>query len=177
MRIADYQGGVAIVSASAVSSTSAPLLIVNCKAVYVYPYAATSEDMALVKRGLVATLDDPHGLEDFERKYRVTRVNLPPRDVPGVDGDRVDAVVGERDGDVENVPAAHVVGDVSHVGGGRVVDDEGRGAPEVKDDVELGVVLHDCAFLRLCYVVGCYVSSLFDRGKAFLFSRDNEGKR
>lgn len=149
MRIGDYHGGVAVVDAEATMKMNAPVLIVNCSAVYVCPRTMKPEDMALVKRGLVTTLDDPHGLEELERKYRVSRVDLPPRDVAGVDVNGVNAVVGECDGEVKSDTAVHLVDDVSDVGGGDVVDGQRRGAAEVKGDVEsVGVAGHGLSFLR-----------------------------
>ena len=98
MLIHDASGAVAVVSAESVRIVGEGCIVLNARAVYIHNQALMSEQAAIVKRGVMATLDDPAALEDLHGKHDVTGVDLPPRDCLGVDGDGVDAHVGKPDG-------------------------------------------------------------------------------
>lgn len=91
MLIHDASGAVAVVSAESVRIVGEGCIVLNARAVYIHNQALTPEQAAIVKRGVMATLDDPAALEDLHGKHDVASVDLPPRDGLGVDGDGVDA--------------------------------------------------------------------------------------
>lgn len=94
MLIHDASGAVAVVSAESVRIVGEGCIVLNARAVYIHNQALTPEQAAIVKRGVMATLDDPAALEDLHGKHDVASVDLPPRNGLGVDGDGVDAHVG-----------------------------------------------------------------------------------
>lgn len=98
MMIHDASGAVAVVSAESVRIVGEGCIVLNARAVYIHNQALTPEQAAIVKRGVMATLDDPAALEDLHGKHDVASVDLPPRDCLGVDGDGMDAHVGKPDG-------------------------------------------------------------------------------
>ena len=95
MLIHDASGAVGVVSAESVRIVGEGCIVLNARTVYIHNQALTPEQAAIVKRGVMATLDDPAALEDLHRKHDVASVDLPPRDCLGVDGDGVDAHVGK----------------------------------------------------------------------------------
>lgn len=88
MLIHDASGAVVVVSAESVRIVGEGCIVLNARAVYIHNQALTSEQAAIVKRGVMATLDDPAALEDLHGKHDVASVDLPPRDCLGVDGKR-----------------------------------------------------------------------------------------
>ena len=158
MLVHDADGDVVVASAAAVKSVRRGCLILNARAVYIHHGVLTLEQGQIIKRGVIATLDDPEALEDLKRGGGVAGIDLPPGDAVGVDGDGVCAAVGEGDRDGERVPVGHVVGDVGEHGGAGPMDGQRRGAAEVKGDVEsVGVVGHGLSFLRRVWRVVCCI--------------------
>ena len=98
MLLHDAAGSIVVVSAESVKMAGEGCIVLNARAVYIHNQALTPEQAAIVKRGVMATLDDPAALEDLHGKHDVTGVDLPPRNGLGVDGDGVDAHVGKPDG-------------------------------------------------------------------------------
>ena len=98
MMIHDAAGSIVVVSAESVKMAGEGCIVLNARAVYIHNQALTSEQAAIVKRGVMATLDDPAALEDLHGKHDVASVDLPPRNGLGVDGDGVNAHVGKPDG-------------------------------------------------------------------------------
>lgn len=90
MLLHDAAGSIVVVSAESVKMAGEGCIVLNARAVYIHNQALTSEQAAIVKRGVMATLDDPAALEDLHGKHDVASVDLPPRDGLGVDGDGVD---------------------------------------------------------------------------------------
>lgn len=84
MLIHDASGAVAVVSAESVRIVGEGCIVLNARAVYIHNQALTSEQAAIVKRGVTATLDDPAALEDLHWKHDVASVDLPPRDGLGL---------------------------------------------------------------------------------------------
>ena len=64
MLIHDASGAVAVVSAESVRIVGEGCIVLNARAVYIHNQALTPEQAAIVKRGVMATLDDPAALED-----------------------------------------------------------------------------------------------------------------
>lgn len=94
MLLHDAAGSIVVVSAESVKMAGEGCIVLNARAVYIHNQALTSEQAAIVKRGVMATLDDPAALEDLNGKHNVASVDLPPRNCLGVDGDGMDAHVG-----------------------------------------------------------------------------------
>lgn len=90
MLVHDASGAVVVVSAESVRMVGEGCIVLNPRAVYIHNQALTPEQAAIVKRGVMAMLDDPVALEDLKGKHDVTGVDLPPRDGAGVDGDGVE---------------------------------------------------------------------------------------
>lgn len=86
MLIHDAAGSIVVVSAESVKMAGEGCIVLNARAVYIHNQALTSEQAAIVKRGVMATLDDPAALEDLHGKHDVAGVDLPPRDGLGFDG-------------------------------------------------------------------------------------------
>ena len=74
MLIHDASGAVAVVSAESVRIVGEGCIVLNARAVYIHNQALTSEQAAIVKRGVMATLDDPAALEDLHGKHDVTGI-------------------------------------------------------------------------------------------------------
>ena len=70
MLIHDASGAVAVVSAESVRIVGEGCIVLNARAVYIHNQALTSEQAAIVKRGVMATLDDPAALEDLHGEAR-----------------------------------------------------------------------------------------------------------
>lgn len=62
MLIHDASGAVAVVSAESVRIVGEGCIVLNARAVYIHNQALTPEQAAIVKRGIMATLDDPAAL-------------------------------------------------------------------------------------------------------------------
>ena len=69
MLIHDASGAVAVVSAESVRIVGEGCIVLNARAVYIHNQALTPEQAAIVKRGVMATLDDPAALEDLHGKH------------------------------------------------------------------------------------------------------------
>lgn len=76
MLIHDASGAVVVVSAESVRIVGEGCIVLNARAVYIHNQALTSEQAAIVKRGVTATLDDPAALEDLHGKHDVASVDL-----------------------------------------------------------------------------------------------------
>ena len=142
MLIHDASGAVAVVSAESVRIVGEGCIVLNARAVYIHNQALTSEQAAIVKRGVMATLDDPAALEDLHGKHDVTGVDLPPRDCLGV-----------------------AFGEFTDRGGRRAGDGKRRGRSQVKGEVECGFVTHCSSFLRCLKGLVCAITSLSLRRK------------
>lgn len=82
MLIHDASGAVAVVSAESVRIVGEGCIVLNARAVYIHNQALTSEQAAIVKRGVMATLDDPGGVrrsawEARRRQRRSATTGLP----------------------------------------------------------------------------------------------------
>lgn len=165
MLIHDASGAVVVVSAESVRIVGEGCIVLNARAVYIHNQALTSEQAAIVKRGVTATLDDPAALEDLHGKHDVASVDLPPRDGLGVDGDGVDAHVGKPDGLDEAVTGLQTFGELTDHGGRRTGDGKRRGRSQVKGEVERGFVAHCSSFLRCLKGLVCAITSLSPRRK------------
>ena len=155
MLIHDASGAVAVVSAESVRIVGEGCIVLNARAVYIHNQALTSEQAAIVKRGVMATLDDPAALEDLHGKHDVTGIDLPPRDGLGVDGDGVD----------EAVTGLQTFGEFTDRGGRRTGDGKRRGRSQVKGEIERGFVAHCSSFLRCLKGLVCAITSLSLRRK------------
>ena len=165
MLIHDASGAVAVVSAESVRIVGEGCIVLNARAVYIHNQALTSEQAAIVKRGVMATLDDPAALEDLHGKHDVASVNLPPRDCLGVDGDGVDAHVGKPDGLDEAGAGLQTFGEFTDRGGRRTSDSKRRGRSQVKGEIERVFVTHCSSFLRCWKGLVCAITSLSLRRK------------
>lgn len=165
MLIHDASGSVAVVSAETVKIAGEGCIVLNARAVYIHNQALTPGQAAIVKRGVMATLDDPAALEDLHGKHDVTGVDLPPRDCLGVDGDGVDAHVGEPDGLDEAGAGLQTFGEFTDRGGRRAGDGKRRGRSQVKGEVERVFVTHCSSFLRCLKGLVCAITSLSLRRK------------
>ena len=159
MLIHDASGAVAVVSAESVKMAGEGCIVLNARAVYIHNQALTSEQAAIVKRGVTATLDDPAALEDLHGKHYVASVDLPPRDGLWVDGDGVDAHVGKPDGLDEAVTGLQTFGEFTDRGGRRTGDGKRRGRSQVKGEIECGFVAHCSSFLRRFRRLVCVAAS------------------
>ena len=74
MLIHDASGAVVVVSAESVRIVGEGCIVLNARAVYIHNQALTPEQAAIVKRGVMATLDDPAALEDLHGKHDVAGV-------------------------------------------------------------------------------------------------------
>lgn len=119
MMIHDAAGSIVVVSAESVKMAGEGCIVLNARAVYIHNQALTSEQAAIVKRGVMATLDDPAALEDLHGKHDVTGIDLPPRNGLGIDGDGMDAHVGKPDGLDEAVTRLQTFGEFTDRGGRR----------------------------------------------------------
>lgn len=165
MLIHDASGAVAVVSAESVRIVGEGCIVLNARAVYIHNQALTSEQAAIVKRGVMATLDDPAALEDLHGKHDVTGIDLPPRDCLGVDGDGVDAHVGKPDGLDEAVTGLQTFGEFTDRGGRCTSDGKRRGRSQVKGEIERVFVTHCSSFLRCLKGLVCAITSLSLRRK------------
>lgn len=77
MLIHDASGSVAVVSAETVKIAGEGCIVLNARAVYIHNQALTPGQAAIVKRGVMATLDDPAALEYLHGKHDVASVDLP----------------------------------------------------------------------------------------------------
>lgn len=152
MLIHDASGAVVVVSAESVRIVGEGCIVLNARAVYIHNQALTPEQAAIVKRGVMATLD-------------VTGVDLPPRDCLGVDGDGVDAHVGKPDGLDEAGAGLQTFGEFTDRGGRCAGDGKRRGRSQVKGEVECGFVAHCSSFLRCLKGLVCAITSLSLRRK------------
>lgn len=59
MLLHDAAGSIVVVSAESVKIAGEGCIVLNARAVYIHNQALTSEQAAIVKRGVMATLDDP----------------------------------------------------------------------------------------------------------------------
>lgn len=132
MLLHDAAGSIVVVSAESVKMAGEGCIVLNARAVYIHNQALTPEQAAIVKRGVMATLDDPAALEDLHGKHDVTGVDLPPRNGLGVDGDGVDAHVGKPDGLDEAGAGLQTFGELTDRGGRRTSDGKRRGRSQVK---------------------------------------------
>jgi hypothetical protein len=107
MLIHDAAGSIVVVSAESVKMAGEGCIVLNARAVYIHNQALTSEQAAIVKRGVMATLDDPAALEDLHGKHDVASVDLPPRDGLGVDGDGKRRGRSQVKGEIERVFVTH----------------------------------------------------------------------
>lgn len=105
MLLHDAAGSIVVVSAESVKMAGEGCIVLNARAVYIHNQALTPEQAAIVKRGVMATLDDPAALEDLHGKHDVTGVDLPPRNGLGVDGKRRGR--SQVKGEVERVFVTH----------------------------------------------------------------------
>lgn len=165
MLLHDAAGSIVVVSAESVKMAGEGCIVLNARAVYIHNQALTPEQAAIVKRGVMATLDDPAALEDLHGKHDVTGVDLPPRDCLGVDGDGVDAHVGKPDGLDEAVTGLQTFGEFTDRGGRRTGDGKRRGRSQVKGEVERVFVTHCSSFLRCLKGLVCAITSLSLRRK------------
>ena len=159
MMIHDAAGSIVVVSAESVKMAGEGCIVLNARAVYIHNQALTSEQAAIVKRGVMATLDDPAALEDLHGKHDVTGIDLPPRDGLGVDGDGVDAHVGKPDGLDEAGAGLQTFGEFTDRGGRRAGDGKRRGRSQVKGEVERVFVTHCSSFLRRFRRLVCVAAS------------------
>lgn len=171
MLVHDASGAVVVVSAESVRMVGEGCIVLNPRAVYIHNQALTPEQAAIVKRGVMAMLDDPVTLEDLKGKHDVTGVDLPPRDGAGVDGDGVDAHVGESDRLNEAAAGFQSFGELADRGCRRPGDGQRRGRSQVKGEVECSFVAHCSSFLRRVTVVVDALSSLLRRRKDATFRR------
>lgn len=72
MLLHDAAGSIVVVSAESVKMAGEGCIVLNARAVYIHNQALTPEQAAIVKRGVMATLDDPAALEDLHGKHDVT---------------------------------------------------------------------------------------------------------
>ena len=165
MLIHDASGAVAVVSAESVRIVGEGCIVLNARAVYIHNQALTSEQAAIVKRGVMATLDDPAALEDLHGKHDVTGIDLPPRNGLGVDGDGVDAHVGESDRLNEAAAGFQSFGELADRGCRRPGDGQRRGRSQVKGEIERVFVTHYSSFLRCLKGLVCAITSLSLRRK------------
>lgn len=165
MMIHDAAGSIVVVSAEAVKMAGEGCIVLNARAVYIHNQALTPEQAAIVKRGVMATLDDPAALEDLHGKHDVTGIDLPPRNGLGVDGDGVDAHVGKPDGLDEASAGLQTFGEFTDRGGRRTSDGKRRGRSQVKGEIERVFVTHYSSFLRCLKGLVCAITSLSLRRK------------
>lgn len=76
MLLHDAAGSIVVVSAESVKMAGEGCLVLNARAVYIHNQALTPEQAAIVKRGVMTTLDDPAALEYLHGKHDVTGVEL-----------------------------------------------------------------------------------------------------
>lgn len=165
MMIHDAAGSIVVVSAESVKMAGEGCIVLNARAVYIHNQALTSEQAAIVKRGVMATLEDPTALEDLHGKNDVTGIDLPPRNGLGVDGNGVDAHVGKPDGLDEAGAGLQTFGELTDRGGRRTSDGKRRGRSQVKGEVERVFVTHYSSFLRCLKGLVCAITSLSLRRK------------
>lgn len=165
MMIHDAAGSIVVVSAESVKMAGEGCIVLNARAVYIHNQALTSEQAAIVKRGVMATLEDPTALEDLHGKHDVTGIDLPPRNGLGVDGNGVDAHVGKPDGLDEAGAGLQTFGELTDRGGRRTSDGKRRGRSQVKGEVERVFVTHYSSFLRCLKGLVCAITSLSRRRK------------
>lgn len=165
MLLHDAAGSIVVVSAESVKMAGEDCIVLNARAVYIHNQALTPEQAAIVKRGVMATLDDPAALEDLHGKHDVTGIDLPPRNGLGVDGDGMDAHVGKPDGLAEAVTRLQTFGESTDRGGRRTSDGKRRGRSQVKGEIERVFVTHCSSFLRCLKGLVCAITSLSLRRK------------
>lgn len=165
MMIHDAAGSIVVVSAESVKMAGEGCIVLNARAVYIHNQALTSEQAAIVKRGVMATLEDPTALEDLHGKHDVTGIDLPPRNGLGVDGNGVDAHVGKPDGLDEAGAGLQTFGELTDRGGRRTSDGKRRGRSQVKGEVERVFVTYYSSFLRCLKGLVCAITSLSLRRK------------
>lgn len=159
MLLHDAAGSIVVVSAESVKMAGEGCIVLNARAVYIHNQALTPEQAAIVKRGVMATLDDPAALEDLHGKHDVTGIDLPPRNCLGVDGDGVDAHVGKPDGLDEAGAGLQTFGELTDRGGRRTGDGKRRGRSQVKGEIERVFVTHCSSFLRRFRRLVCVAAS------------------
>lgn len=166
MMIHDAAGSIVVVSAESVKMAGEGCIVINARAVYIHNQALTPEQAAIVKRGVTATLDDPAALEDLHGKHDVASVDLPPRHSTGVDGDGMDAHIGESDRLDKTPVGTQPLSELADRCGCGSCHGQRRGRSQVKNEVERCFVAHCSSFLRcLKGLVCCAITSLSLRRK------------
>ena len=148
MMIHDAAGSIVVISAESVKTVGEGCIVLNARAVYIHNQSLTSSQASIIKHGIAAMLDDPAALEKLKREHGITGINLPPRHSAGVDGDGMDAHIGESDRLDKTPVGTQSLSELSDRCGCGSCHGQRRGSPQVKNEVERGFVTHYSSFLR-----------------------------
>lgn len=166
MMIHDAAGSIVVVSAESVKMAGEGCIVINARAVYVHNQSLTSGQAAIVKHGIATILDDPEALEKLKREHGISGVDLPPRHSTGVDGDGMDAHIGESDRLDKTPVGPQPLSELADRCGCGSCHGQRRGRSQVKNEVERCFVAHCSSFLRcLKGLVCCAITSLSLRRK------------